>query len=401
MDNSITGLVALLIGFAFGGALGWLMTYLYSKARLARLEAEHATDAEKIEWIKEAQQKLRETFEALASRALHENAQDFSGRIQTQLTSHADHIGVLKAALDTNINQLDQHIRELESKRVSAYTALTQDIAHLREAYGELRSATEQLTNALKTGPVRGRWGEIQLRKIVELAGMIEHVTFAEQVSGVTGKPDMIVYLPNQGQLPVDSKFPLQAYLDAMTSTDSGVRKKKLEDHAKTLKQKIRELSQRSYWEDFQPGPELVIMFVPIESCLMVAYETDPDIVEFALSQRVLLASPITLLGFMKSIAYGWQQFVISKHARQILEQGKELYKRAATWMDHYRTTGDKLGAAVEAYNASVGSLQARFFPAARQFQGLTAIAEELSELAALNKGISLPPKPEDIDQAI
>jgi DNA recombination protein RmuC len=397
MDTSLILVLTLPPTLAIGGALGATIAYLYCKARVATLEAEHAADLGKIDWIRDSQEALRETFGALAAKALHKNATDFSGRIQQQLGSHATHIGALKSSLEANISKIDQYIRELERKREAAYQGLTQNVANLQRAYAELRDATAQLLNALKSGPVRGRWGEIQLRKIVELAGMNEHVSFFEQVGGTDGKPDMLVHLPNQGHLTVDSKFPLQAFLEAMASTDSVLRHGKLLEHVRTLRQTIKELAKKGYWEQFQPSPELVIMFVPVEACLMVAYEYDPEIIEFALSQKVILASPITLLGFMKAIAYGWQQFVISKNAKVILEQGKELHKRAAIWLNHFRKTGEKIGAVVEAYNASVSSLQTRFFPAARRFEDLTSLAEELEELTTINKGLSLAPKPEDV----
>jgi DNA recombination protein RmuC len=397
MDTSLILVLTLLPTFVIGGAIGATIAYLYSKARLATLEAEHAADLEKVDWIRDSQEALRETFDALASKALHKNSADFSGRIGQQLGSHATQIGTLKSSLEANITKIDQNIRVLEQKREAAYQGLTQNVANLQRAYSELREATAQLLNALKSGPVRGRWGEIQLRKIVELAGMNEHVSFFEQVGGPEGKPDMLVHLPNQGQITVDSKFPLHAFLEAMASIDPAFRQEKLAEHAKTLRQAIKGLAKKGYWEQFQPSPELVIMFVPVESCLMAAYECDPEIIEFALSQKVILASPITLLGFMKAIAYGWQQFVISKNAKVILEQGKELHKRAATWLEHFRKTGDKIGGVIDAYNASVSSLQTRFFPAARRFEELTSLADELAELTTINKGLNLAPKSEDV----
>lgn len=397
MDTSLILVLTLFFTLAIGGALGATIAYLYSKARAATLEAEHAADLEKIDWIRDSQEALRDTFDALAAKALHENAADFSGRIQQQLGSHATHIGTLKSSLELNITKIDQNIRDLERKREAAYQGLTQNIANLQLAYSELRDTTAQLLNALKSGPVRGKWGEIQLRKIVELAGMNEHVSFFEQVGGADGKPDMVVHLPNQGQIIVDAKFPLQAFLEAMASIDPSFRQLKLAEHAKTMRQTIKALAKKGYWEQFQPSPEIVIMFIPVESCLMAAYECDPEIIEFALSQKVILASPITLLGFMKAIAYGWQQFVISKNAKVILEQGKELHKRAATWLEHFRRTGEKIGSVIDAYNASVSSLQSRFFPAARRFEELTSIAEELSEMATVNKGLNLAPRTEDV----
>ena len=227
---------------------------------------------------------------------------------------------------------------------------------------------------------------------------MNQHVSYFEQVAGADGKPDMVVHLPNQGHITVDSKFPLQAFLEAMASVDDAFRQLKLHElpRKNPCARRIKELAKKGYWEQFQPSPELVIMFIPVESCLMAAYECDPEIVEFALSQKVILASPITLLGFMKAIAYGWQQFVISKNAKVILEQGKELHKRAVIWLSQdFRKTGEKLGSVIDAYNASVSSLQSRFFPAALREQ---SDREELSEIGTLNKGLQFElPAPEDV----
>jgi DNA recombination protein RmuC len=384
MHASMIALVGLLLGVAIGGTLGWLITSLCGRARLARWQAEHAAAGERVEWLQQAQHALRDAFEALAARCLRANADDFSGKIQTHLSAHADQTGLVTAALQSSLHHLDHHLRALESKREGAYGALTENLAQLRAAAGELRTATEQLRQALQTGPVRGRWGEIQLRKVVELAGMSEHVSFTEQTSVGKGRPDLIIYLPNDGHLPVDAKFPLQAYLEAMTTSDAAVRKKKLEEHAKTLKLRIRDLAQKKYWESVGPGPELVILFIPLESCLLSAYECDPDLVEGALAQKVVLASPLTLVGLLKAIAYGWQQFTISENAQRILEQGQELYRRAAMWLEHYRRTGDRMAEAVEAYNASVASLHARFWPAARRFEELAALTEELPAVAPL-----------------
>jgi DNA recombination protein RmuC len=371
-------------------------------------------DAEKIEWIATAQQTLRETFAALASKSLRENARDFSGRIGQNLTAHAQQIDVLKsaleknvtqnltahaqqinllkAALEKNITQLDGDIRDLERRREGAYQSLRQQVLELQSAHLFLTQTTQQLLAALKSGPIRGRFGEIQLRKIVELAGMSEHVSFLEQTVGPAGgKPDTLVYLPNEGRIPVDSKFPLQAFLEGIEATDEDRRIAKFNEHVKVMKDKIKELSRRCYWKDFDPSPELTIMFIPIESCLMVAYERDPEIIEFALSQKIILASPVTLLGFMKSIAYGWQQFTINKNARRILAQGKELYSRVGVWMDHYRKTGERITALANSYNESVASLQTRFLPACRRFQELAAISDEIEDVKNVSIGISVP----------
>jgi DNA recombination protein RmuC len=327
------------------------------------------------------------------------NADAFAGRIDTQLITHADKIGGLKVALETQINHLDGYVRDLEGKRQGAYEGLTRELSNLQTAYIELRDRTQDVIDVLKAGPVRGRWGEIQLERIVELAGMAEHVSYNKQVVGDDGRPDVVVRLPKEGHITIDSKFQYKAYTDAMALTDGVLRKQKLQDNASTLRDEIKKLSKRNYWEQFPPSPELVIMFIPIESCLMAAYESDPDIIEFALSQKVMLASPITLLGFLKAIAYGWQQSLVSKNAKKVLEQGKELYKRAVIWNDHYRKTGERINAVVEEYNKSVASLQARFYPACRRFQDLIGVADELDEAATVNEGVNLPLHSQDIDE--
>jgi len=418
MNDGVFPILMLFLGLAVGGLLGWCLTWFYAKAQTAQLVAWREADAEKIEWIQNAQQNLRETFQALASKSLRENARDFAGRINQNLTSHAQnidvlksaleknvsqnlsshaqHIGLLKTTLEKNITQLDGDIRLLEQKREGAYQSLKVQVAQLESAHRFLWQTTNQLLAALKSGPVRGRWGEIQLRKIIELAGMSEHVSFVEQLTGdIGGRPDTIVFLPNEGRLPIDSKFPLQAFLEAMEAIDDVTRTAKLIEHVRVLKEKIRELSKRGYWKEFDPSPELTIMFIPIESCLMVAYELDPEIIEFALEHKVILASPVTLLGFMKSIAYGWQQFTINKNARKILAQGKELYNRVEVWMDHYRKTGDRISSLAKSYNDSVASLQSRFLPACRRFQELTAIVDDIADVEPVSIGVNLPPTQE------
>ena len=395
MDPTLLAFLMLALGAIVGGILGSWITRLLEKSRTAQVEARGVADAEKIDWIKHSQQTLRESFEALAARSLRDNADNFSGRINLQLTTHSEHFGLLKQALDKDLGQLDANIREMERKREGAYQSLTQQVVHLQTAHSSLLQTTTHLVAALKSGSVRGRWGEIQLRKIVELAGMTEHVSFLEQVVGVEGgKPDCVVYLPNEGRIVIDSKFPLQAFLEAMEAITDEVRKERCVEHVRVMKATIRELSKKSYWKEFDPSPELTIMFIPIESCLMVAYEHEPGIIEFALEHKIILASPITLLGFMKSIAYGWQQFTISKNARKILEQGKLLYDRLETWLEHFRKTGERISAASESYNKSVASLQSRFLPACRRFQELTAIVDDIEDVETITVGINLPALP-------
>jgi DNA recombination protein RmuC len=395
VDHPLLLLLALGIGFVAGAALASSLTWLYAQARTAQLRAQAAADAHKTTWLDNAQQHLRDLFQALAAQSLRDNAADVAQRIQYQLGSHADQIGLLKQALERTLDQLDGNLRDLEQRREGAYQGLSQHVEHLAQAHAALRHTTEQLRAALQAGPVRGRWGEIQLRRVVELAGMTAHVSFVEQLAGVSGgRPDSVVHLPNDGHIPIDAKFPLQAFLEALQAPDEARRKDKLAAHVRSLKDKIRELSAKHYWRDFDPAPELAILFIPVESCLAAAYEQEPSLLDFALEHQVLLASPVSLLGFLKSIAYGWQQFTMSHNARLILIQGKELYDRLGTWMGHMGRTGEKLAAAVQCYNEAVASLQARFLPACRRFQGLAALAGALEEVEAIGVGVHRPDAP-------
>jgi hypothetical protein len=221
---------------------------------------------------------------------------------------------------------------------------------------------------------------------------MSEYITFVEQASGEMGTPDILIHLPNHGHVPVDSKFTASAFLEAMTATDENSRKELLEQHAKDLRRTVNELSKRNYWKEFdQASPELVIMFVPIESCLMAAFQFDPDILEFALEKKVILASPVTLFGYMKSIHYGWQQFKIRQNAKLIVKEAKALHDKTEIWIRHFRETGKKVMGVVESYDKCVGSLQRTFFPACRKLEGLSGIAEELAEPDPLAIAVRLP----------
>ncbi len=457
---------------------------------MAELEAQSRSDREKIQWIQEAQNHLRDVFAALASKSLHESGKEFAGRINQQLnahlgylknlqtgqgqqltthsnsvhhalkshqdnlvklngalqtnlgqqltnlgqqltthsgsihlvldshlngldklngalqkglgqqlTSHSGQINVIKTTLEKSIDKIDHHIRDLEGKREGAYQSLRDQVVNLEKAYKELHKTTEQLASALNSGPTRGTWGEISLRRIVELAGLLEHVHFASQeMDEGPGRPDMTIRMPSEGRIPVDSKFIAKAYFDAMASTDDSYRSMMLEEHAKALRQYIKDLSAKAYWEQMVPSPELVIMFVPVESCLMAAYEVDPEIIDYALQHKVILASPITLLGFMKSIAYGWQQFEINKNSRRILEEANELFRRTVKWLDFLCTTGEKLEGATEAYNRAVASLVSRFIPKVNEIQKLAMNKEKIPEPKPVETGIRLPPRTRDME---
>ncbi len=445
--DALTLFVCFIVGLIIGCALGGVFSHLQAAAKLAQLQAERAADADKLNWLDRAQVDMQRVFGALAFKTLKKSNELMAGQLHQQLKHHADQIaqirnsfesnlahvdqrmrrnaeeaglqmnerlkvhseqiGLMKSALQKELEELESHVRQLEITREGAYKSLTTYLTGLEKAQGELRVATEHLYNALKTAQVRGRWGEIQLRRIVELAGMVEHVSFEEQAAGAdAGRPDLLVKLPNKGQVLVDAKCPLNHYLDAIAAGDNAeVRTKRMNDHARAVRQMVAQLSDRKYWEQFEYATELVILFVPIESCLVTAFEHDRDLLEYAAERRVILATPLTLLAFLRAVAYGWQQFTMSRNAKEILSQGKELYRRTITWLDHLREVEKKLNSLIDAHNKSVSSLNSRFLPAARRFQQLSALPDEIDDLAETTRGVSPAPagngELKDTDMAI
>jgi DNA recombination protein RmuC len=316
----------------------------------------------------------------------------FSGRVHDELTTHTGTIGQIKLDLEAKVTALDKQIQDFELKREGAYQSLTQYLTGLEKSSGELRSAAGRLDQALKSGQSRGKWGEIQLRKCVEFAGLSEHITFSEQVGFDSSVPDLVVHLPNGGRISIDAKFPLSAYMDAVAADDEMVKASKIDDHLKAVKTMVKNLSEKKYWESVQPSPEMVVLFVPIESCLTSVFQREPEFVEHALSQKVMLASPITLICFLKAVAFGWQQFTISNNTKEILALSNEFYNRTAKWLEHLRKTGDRLSGAVESYNSTVSSLQSRFFPTLRKFEHAMAVQDVMEETQLITQNVVVPP---------
>jgi len=383
--------ITLLIGLVVGLVLGWALSRLREgqrtdKLRIAKvqLEGELRAEREKLQWAEVAEQKLRETFTALASQSLSSNSQQFLLHAQKELKTLVD---PLTEKLDT----MDQQVRTLETKREGAYGKLGEQLRSLGEAQSQLQRTTVSLEQALKSPTARGRWGELQLRRVVELAGMVHHVDFDEQPTTNEGRPDLIVRLPGGGVLPVDAKASASAYLAAVHEEEGARRDEKLREHARALRSRIQDLGRKSYWAQFECAPEILVMFVPYESALAAAFEKDPELLEYGIRQHVLVASPVTLLALLRAVAFGWQQQQITENARQIASEGRELYKRIGTLISHLQTTGKRIGSTVEAYNATVGSLERMFLPSARRFQDLIASSEELAELDVVDHTTRLP----------
>jgi len=389
--------ITLLIGLAVGLVLGWAIFRLREGGRTAdlrvakaQLEQELRAEREKVQWTEIAEQKLREAFTALASQSLSTNSQQFLTNAQKELKTLVD---PLSQKLDT----MDQQVRALETKREGAYGKLGEQLRTLGEAQSQLQRTTVSLEQALKSPTARGRWGELQLRRVVELAGMVSHVDFDEQPTTDEGRPDLIVRLPSGGVLPVDAKASATAYLDAMQA-DGERRTSKLDEHVRAMRSRIQDLSRKQYWSQFERAPELVVMFVPFESALSAAFEKDPDLLEYGIRQHILVASPVTLLALLRAVAFGWQQQRITENARQIANEGRELYARVLNVLRPFRDAGTHLGRAVEAYDQAVGSLEHRLFPALHRMRDLTASSDELPETSEIRKTPRLPEAPEDAE---
>jgi DNA recombination protein RmuC len=365
----------------------------------ARLEAERAAAEEKLKLLDDARSRLTDAFKALSAEALRESSTSFLALARTSLEKYQEgakgdlekrerSIAELLAPVKDGLGKLDSQLRELEKTREGAYQALHTQLRGMAEAQGELRTEAGNLVRALRAPQVRGRWGELQLRRVVELAGMLGHCDFHEQqtVEGEAGRlrPDLVVHLPGGHDVVVDAKAPLSAYLEAVEAKDDVVRAAKLQDHARQLRDHVAALSRKAYWEQFQPAPEFAVLFLPGESFYAAALQADPTLLEAGVEKRIILATPTTLIALLKAVAYGWQKEAAAENAQLVAALGRELYKRLSDLGGHFAGLGRSLAQTVNAYNKAVGSLEARVLPSARRFEELAAAPEgaDLAELA-------------------
>ena len=321
------------------------------------------------------QTRLREAFEALAAQALRGNTQSFLDLAKGELEQKRQAVDALVKPLQDSLTQFGQQIQSIERQRADAYGGLRQQVTSLVEAHHALSRQTTTLAQALKAPQVRGRWGEIQLRRVVELAGMLSYCDFEEQVQAGDSRlrPDLVVRLPNDRRIVVDAKAPLNAYLEAIEATDEATRNARLGDHAARVRAHIRALAAKDYGGRIRDAAEFVVCFMPGEVFLSAALEQDPLLLEFGVDQGVLLATPTTLISLLKAVAYGWNSEKVAEGARQIQDLGKELHERLGTFAGHIEKLGSNLATAVKSYNAAVGSLESRVLPSARKFEELGA----------------------------
>jgi len=360
------------------------------RARLAdvetRRELESQAAAERLEELKQLREKFETTFKALSSDALQQNNQQFLELAKQVFSSLQDGakgdlekrqqaINELVAPIRKSLEQVGEKIQAVEKAREGAYSGLQEQIRNLLESQGNLQKETNNLVYALKTPNVRGRWGEVQLERTVEYAGMTEQVDFVQQESteGEQGRlrPDLIVRLPGKKNIIIDAKAPLAAYLEALETEDGDKRVQLLKRHARQIRDHIKALGSKQYWRQFDPSPEFVVIFLPGEVFFSAALEQDPDLIQYGTSENVLLATPTTLIALLKAAAYGWRQEAVAEQAKEISALGRELYERIVTQTEHYMEVGRTLNRSVEAYNRSIRSMESRVLVTARKFAHL------------------------------
>jgi len=378
-----------------GGLLaGVLIMWFIARGRRRRLQYslqlletqvkdQDALQRERDSAFEAATSRLATAFSDLANQSLRSNSENFLRLAEQNLSAHQEkakrELGDREQAVESLVkpirealSQSQRQIAELEKSRSEAYGSIKSQLEMMQHDQKFLAQETQNLVNALRRPQVRGRWGEITLRRLVELAGMVEHCDFKEQVQCSDDdkiiRPDMIVRMPDRRELVVDVKTPLDAYLEAIEAKDDAQHKLGLERHARNLRDHIRKLASKSYWEQFSTSPDFVILFIPGDQFLSAALDEDPELIETALSQRIILATPSSFVALLKAVAYGWRQLALADNAEQIRQLAEDLHSRLQAFVGHLNKVGRQLASSVDSYNRAVGSLERKVLPGARKF---------------------------------
>jgi DNA recombination protein RmuC len=408
-------LILLAGGVAAGVLIGWLAARPAQASLRAALDKERAVHAERLGAAQKAEASLRDAFQSLSAEALRQNNQAFLDLAETRLretrAETAADIDARKRAIEDLLapmakvlEAVDRDMKDAERRRSESGAILLERIAALDTMGQGLRAETQRLVDALKRPGVRGRWGELQLRRVVELAGMMEHCDFTEQetIDGDSGRlrPDLIVRLPGGKRLVVDAKVPLDAYLKALDAPDDAERQKRLADHARQVKTHVMQLAAKGYGAQIDPSPEFVVMFLPGEVFFSAALEQDPTLIEFGVERHVIPASPTTLIALLRAVAYGWQQQAVEENARRISDLGRQLYDAVRVLGGHFETLGARLKSSLDAYNQAVGSLEGNVLIKARKFRDLQAAptSEEIPAVEVIDRVPRLLQAPELTD---
>jgi DNA recombination protein RmuC len=345
------------------------------------LERDKAALSATLQQERDQEQKLKHAFQSLAAEALQANNQQFitlaESALKTQQEAAKGNLGELVNPVKTALTNVEKKLQDLEVARQGAYSGLLTQVQSLQESERLLRSEAANLVSALRSPTVRGRWGEMQLRRVVEIAGMLDHCDFFEQVSTQSEdgrlQPDLVVCLPGNRKIVVDAKAPLSAFLEAIDAPDDDVRQARMKDHARLVLDHVTKLKKKEYWNQFEQSPDFVVLFLPGETFFSAAQQHEPQLIELGWEQHVVIATPSTLITLLRMVALGWRQEKLAQNAQEISDLGKQLYERLSKLAEHMRRLGRSLKTSVDSYNETVGTLESRVLASARKFHELGA----------------------------